>query len=187
MARTLWNVEAIHPDPSVVTPGPPEKQHGQSRPRLFTATASTRISVTWEPACLNLEGKIFVAAARRQISSAAIHGNGGSPVLVDSELIFSCDGAENPFVTCLDANTGTVKWKTPRNTPANRKFSFSTPLVVDRGAAKQVISAGSGFIGGYDPATGREIWRVRYGNGYSALKCFAAGAVGRYALHQFRF
>jgi hypothetical protein len=40
-----------------------------------------------------------------------------------------------------------------------------------------VISAGSGFVGAYEPQTGREIWRVRYGEGYSVVPrpVFAGG------------
>jgi outer membrane protein assembly factor BamB len=90
-------------------------------------------------------------------------------LLVDSELVFSCDGLENPFVAALDAKTGKIKWKTPRDTPAKRKFSFCTPLLVGRGASRQIISPGSGFVAGYEPAHGRELWRFRYGEGYSVV------------------
>jgi len=34
---------------------------------------------------------------------------------------------------CLDAATGKVRWKTPRNTTAKKPFSFSTPLVITVG------------------------------------------------------
>jgi outer membrane protein assembly factor BamB len=84
-------------------------------------------------------------------------------------LIFSCDGGPDPLVVALDANTGAVRWKTPRNTTATRKFSFSTPLAIDVNGATQIISPGSGFVGGYNPKDGTEIWRVRYGEGYSVI------------------
>jgi outer membrane protein assembly factor BamB len=97
------------------------------------------------------------------------HGNGGSPLLTDGELVFSCDGTENPFVVALDNKTGEVRWKTDRNTKASRKFSFCTPTLIDVEGAKQVILPGSGFVGAYDPKDGREIWRVGYDEGFSVV------------------
>jgi outer membrane protein assembly factor BamB len=97
------------------------------------------------------------------------HGNGGSPIIVGTSLIFSCDANEHPFLVALDRNTGNVQWKVDRNTTAIKKFSFSTPTVIEVDGQQQVISPGSGFVAAYDPADGREIWRVRYGEGYSVV------------------
>ena len=83
--------------------------------------------------------------------------------------MFSCDGMEDPFVAALDRATGDVHWKQPRNTTAAKTFSFSTPTEIEVDGSKQIISAGSGFVAAYDPADGREIWRVRYGEGYSVV------------------
>jgi outer membrane protein assembly factor BamB len=84
-------------------------------------------------------------------------------------VTFSCDGAADPFLAALDQTTGDVRWKVPRDTTASKTFSFSTPTIVDVGSARQIISAGSGFVGAYDSRDGREIWRVRYGEGYSVV------------------
>ena len=34
---------------------------------------------------------------------------------------------------------------------------------------KQIVSPASGFVAAYDPVDGRELWRVRYGDGYSVV------------------
>jgi outer membrane protein assembly factor BamB len=47
------------------------------------------------------------------------------------------------------------------------KKAFSTPLVVEAGGKTQMIAVGAHWAVGYDPATGKEIWRVRHGNGFS--------------------
>ena len=104
-----------------------------------------------------------------EFTFAPVHGNGGSPALVGDALVFSCDGAKDPFVAALDAATGKVRWKTPRNTTAQKPFSFSTPLAITVGGATQVILPGSGFVGSYDPRDGHENWRVNYGEGYSVI------------------
>ena len=62
-----------------------------------------------------------------------------------------------------------MRWKTPRNTPAKRHFSFSTPLAIEVNGATQVVIPGSGFVAAYDPSNGAELWRARYGEGYSVV------------------
>ena len=68
----------------------------------------------------------------------------------------------------LDKATGKELWKTRRESAAKKNFSFSTPLLIEVHGQKQVISPGSEAVCAYDPASGREIWRVRY-NGYSVV------------------
>jgi outer membrane protein assembly factor BamB len=118
-------------------------------------------------ACLDLNGKVLWK--QTSIKYSPVHGAGGSPALVDGLLIFSCDGATDPFLAALDSETGEVKWKTPRNTPAKSQFSFSTPTLISIDGKKQLISPYSGFVGSYDPNSGKEIWRVGYGEGYSVI------------------
>jgi outer membrane protein assembly factor BamB len=108
-----------------------------------------------------------------------VHGTGSSPVLVDGMLVFNVDGRDNPAVVALDARTGNAAWKTGRNVKVKRNFSFSTPLVIEHGGRRLVLSAGSGMVGAYDPLDGKLAWRVRYGEGYSVVPrpLFADGTV----------
>jgi outer membrane protein assembly factor BamB len=99
----------------------------------------------------------------------AVHGNGGSPVLVDGVLIFSADGKDEGLLRGLDAKTGKKKWEVNRKKDVPRKFSFGTPLVVKVDGETQVVSQGSGMVGGYRPADGKLIWSVDYGKGYSVV------------------
>lgn len=116
-----------------------------------------------------LDRKGTVVWKQNDIQYTPVHGNGGSPALVDGKLIFSVDGADKPRVVALDARDGKVLWEAPRETPAKRKFSFSTPLAIQLDGRTQVISPGSGAVCAYDPADGRELWRARYGEGYSVI------------------
>lgn len=117
-------------------------------------------------ACLSTEGEIVWA--NRELAYPPVHGNGGSPVLVEGVLIFSCDGASEPFVVGLDAKTGKEKWRYERPTDSVKKFAFSTPAVITVAGKKQVISPGSGMVSALDPQTGDEIWRASY-DGYSVI------------------
>jgi outer membrane protein assembly factor BamB len=117
-------------------------------------------------ACLDLEGK--VVWRNRTVKYAPVHGNGGTPILVDDRLVFTCDGGDQAFLVALDKNTGEVSWKTDRNVQANKTFSFGTPLAIVVKGQKQIISPASNMVGAYDPQTGKEIWRVEY-DGYSVI------------------
>jgi outer membrane protein assembly factor BamB len=91
------------------------------------------------------------------------HGPGGSPVLYEDLLIVSCDGEDVQFVAALDVHTGKVRWKKRRD----GYQAYSTPLVVSRADGDQVISSGAHRAIAYEPRTGKEIWSVRYGDGFS--------------------
>jgi outer membrane protein assembly factor BamB len=165
-ARSAWDVEVLQP-----VAADTKKIH--SKNSLASPTPIVRdgrIFVHFGhmgTAALDLSGKVLWR--QTGIKYSPVHGNGGSPALVDDLLIFSCDGASDPFLAALDANTGAVRWKTPRNSPARSQFSFCTPLLIEVGGQRELISPASGFVGAYNPKDGRELWRVRYGEGYSVV------------------
>jgi outer membrane protein assembly factor BamB len=103
------------------------------------------------------------------LTYSPVHGNGGSPVVHQGRLIFSCDGEKDPFVAALDTASGKVLWKTPRAVEVSRTFSFSTPLIIEVDGLAQAVIPGSGAVVAYDPNDGREIWRFRYAEGYSVV------------------
>ncbi len=105
---------------------------------------------------------------RKRFNYKPVHGNGGSPIIVDGKLIFSCDGASDPFIVALNVNDGSEVWKTLRKSDATRKFSFTTAQAIEVNGATQIISPGSNVVYSLDAATGKTIWQVRY-DGYSLI------------------
>jgi outer membrane protein assembly factor BamB len=162
--KTLWDAEVF---------GGRQASHIHSKNSHASPTplvADGRVYVHFGhqgTACLDVEGTVLWR--NTTLAYPPVHGSGGSPILVGDALVFSCDGASDPFVVALDRNTGKVLWKTRRTTTAKKTFSFSTPLLITVNGQQQVISPGSGMVGAFDPKTGREIWRVRYGEGYSVI------------------
>jgi outer membrane protein assembly factor BamB len=113
-------------------------------------------------AALTLDGAIVW---RTRHGCTTQHGGGGSPVPYADLLIFTCDGADAAFIVALDRKTGKERWKTWRRQPWSQ--AYTTPLVIRAGDADQIVSPGANYAAAYDPATGREIWRVRYDDGFS--------------------
>jgi outer membrane protein assembly factor BamB len=117
-------------------------------------------------AALDLTGEVLWT--RTDLYDKPQHGNGGSPILVDGMLIFSCDALDKQFVIALNVKDGKNVWQTPRNVNADRSFSFSTPTVVEMDGKKQIVSVGSEIIAGYDAKSGKELWRTKF-DGYSLI------------------
>jgi outer membrane protein assembly factor BamB len=163
--KLLWGQEVFKEEAGVAPPIHGKNSHASPTPLV----AAGRLYVHFGhmgTACLDLAGKVLW---RHREAYQPVHGNGGSPVLVDGRLVFSTDGATERLLVALDAGTGKVRWKTKRSGKAARKnFAFGTPLVITVGGKKQIISQGSNMVGAYDPQTGAEIWRVRY-TGYSVI------------------
>jgi outer membrane protein assembly factor BamB len=112
-------------------------------------------------ACLTQSGEI-VWKTRLEYDNGQ-HGPGGSPVIYDNLLIVSCDGQDVQFVVALDKSTGKIRWKKFREGAQ----AYTTPLVMRLSTGDQVISSGAFRAIAYEPRTGKEIWQVRYGEGFS--------------------
>jgi outer membrane protein assembly factor BamB len=113
-------------------------------------------------AALTLDGGIVWKA---RYSCLTQHGNGGSPVTHAGLLILTCDGFDAAYVVALDARSGKERWKTWRRQPWSQ--AYATPLVIRVGDSDELVSPAAHYAGAYDPATGKEIWRVQYGDGFS--------------------
>lgn len=116
--------------------------------------------------CLSRDGELLWN--NRDLFFKPTHGNGGTPVLVDGLLVFTCDGDKQPRIVALDADSGKLVWQTPRPVRAKKTFSFCTPTVIEVEGRKQIIVPGSDCVLALAPKTGQIIWDVRY-DGYSVI------------------
>lgn len=161
--KIIWSTEVFS-----VTPvrGHQKNSHASATP----ITDGERLYVHFGSggtAALDLNGKVLWR--NTSLKYSPVHGNGGSPILVGNALIFSCDGASDPFVVALNKASGEIIWKVARTTVATKTFSFSTPLAIVVNGQTQVVSPTSGGVIAYDPQSGKEIWRFRYPEGYSVV------------------
>lgn len=128
-------------------------------------------------ACVDTKTDKVIWKAKLPSSHAV--GPGSSPVVHDDIYIVPCDGTDQQYVIGLNKLTGEQVWKTKRPDMAGDNGdlhkAFSTPLVVKVGTRDQVICPGAQWVVAYDPRDGYEIWRVRYGNGFSNVPRPVAG------------
>lgn len=142
----LLNLKNSHASPSAIVEGDRVYVHFGAE---GTAALTTSGEIVWK--------------ARFEYESQ--HGNGGSPALFGDLLIVNCDGYDAAFVVAVDKRTGKVRWKTNRRQPHSQ--AYSTPLPIKIGGRDAIVSVGAFRAAAYDAETGKEIWRVSYGEGFS--------------------
>lgn len=164
--KEVWNVEVF--GPADAKAGPIHNKNSHASPTPLVDDGKIYVHFGHQgTACLDRDGKALWR--QNKIKYSPVHGSGGSPVLIDGKLVYNADGGSDPFIVALDVKTGELAWKVARKTDAKSKFSFSTPLIIEVKGKKQIISPGSGVVSALDPADGRELWRARYGEGYSVI------------------
>ena len=169
---TIWNKQVF----SISDPKNIHNKNSNASPTPVFENGRLYIhSATWAPLASTSKA---IPSGPTPDSPTHRHGNGGCPEISGDHLIFSCDGARDPFVVALDKNTGKIAWKKPRSSDAKKKFSFSTPLTIEVDGKKQLVTCGSNIVQALDPQTGEEIWHVNY-TGYSVVPrpVFAHGLV----------
>lgn len=104
------------------------------------------------------------------------YGHATSLALVRNLLLVQFDQAAakegKSKLLALDTATGKSLWETPRPVPN----SWCTPLVVSWKGQEQILTAGDPWAIAYQPADGKEIWRVKcLGQDVAASPVFADG------------
>ncbi|MBI3696605.1 MAG: PQQ-binding-like beta-propeller repeat protein [Acidobacteria bacterium] len=83
-------------------------------------------------------------------------GTASSPILYADLVIAQCDQQKGSFLMALNKKTGETVWKAERD----ELPSWGTPAIYPGKARTELVTNGANFIRGYDPATGKELWRL---------------------------
>ena len=81
---------------------------------------------------------------------------GSSPIIYRDLVIVQADIQKDSFVAAYNIKNGKLVWKTPREEIP----SWGTPTVHEGKTRAELITNGSKGIRGYDPLTGKELWRL---------------------------
>ncbi|MEP6919832.1 MAG: PQQ-binding-like beta-propeller repeat protein [bacterium] len=82
--------------------------------------------------------------------------HGSSPIIYRDLVIIQADIQKDSFIAAYNLKNGKLVWKTPREEIS----SWGTPTIYVGKARAELIANGSKAIRGYDPATGKELWRL---------------------------
>lgn len=83
-------------------------------------------------------------------------GTASSPIIYKDLVIVQCDTQKGSFLLAANIKTGKTVWKTDRE----ELPSWGTPNIYAGKDRAELITNASNFIRGYDPATGKELWRL---------------------------
>lgn len=86
-------------------------------------------------------------------------GFGSSPIIYRDLVIVQCDTQSQSFLRAYHLDDGSVAWSVDRD----EDTSWGTPTILSFPARDELIASGTKYYKGYDPATGRELWRLHDG------------------------
>jgi outer membrane protein assembly factor BamB len=157
--RVVWNTLGLEAVPRV-------KRHTKaSHCNSTPATDGRRIAAFFGSEGLfvfDMEGKLVWKKDLGPLDSgyfdvpSAQWGFASSPVIHDGKVIVQADVQKGSFLAVYDLETGREVWKQPRKDVP----TWSTPAVVESGGRKQIAVNGWHHTGGYDFATGKELWKL---------------------------
>jgi len=111
-------------------------------------------------------------------------GTAASPVVHDGRVFVVHDNDGKSFAAAVDARSGKQLWKIDRDVPANQTSGWSSPFIwaaegadsadQKRNHRTELIVIGRSHAVSYDPATGKELWRMRGLTGQSTPSPVAA-------------
>ena len=95
------------------------------------------------------------------------NGPGSSPLLWGDLMIFHLDGSDKQSIVALKQETGEIVWQTKRSGKMNSnpqlKKSYATPILVKNKGSELLLSPAADWLYCYEPATGKEFWKLPYG------------------------
>jgi outer membrane protein assembly factor BamB len=83
-------------------------------------------------------------------------GPASSPIIYQDMVIVQVDTQNESFLMACNIKTGKTVWETLRD----ELPSWGTPTIVESDERIELVTNSSNFIYGYDPATGKELWRL---------------------------
>jgi outer membrane protein assembly factor BamB len=157
--KILWERVAFEGEPR-------EKRHIKSTYASATPATDGRIVVAWFGSqgvhAYDVNGKPLWKVDLGRVDVGAYDlptyewGPASSPIIWNDLVLLQCDTQADSFVIALDAATGRTVWKTERD----ELPSWGTPTVATTPSGPELVTNASNFIRGYDPRTGRELWRL---------------------------
>jgi outer membrane protein assembly factor BamB len=147
--KTKRHLKASHANPTPVTDGK----------KLIVSFGSEGLY------CFDFEGKLLWKQDLGILdggwsSGPDFHwGFSSSPIIYKHLAIVQCDTQKRSFVAAFNLADGKRVWQTSREEDS----SWSTPTIYEGKNGAELITSGTKYYRGYDPITGKELWRLADG------------------------
>ena len=145
---------------------PREKRHIKATYANSTPATDGRIVVAWFGSqglyTYDVKGRLLWKVDLGRLDAGAYDiptyewGTASSPIIWKDLVILQCDTQTDSFIIAFNAKTGETVWKTDRDEIP----SWGSPTVVTTAKGEELVTNASNFIRGYDPRTGKELWRL---------------------------
>lgn len=172
--RTLWERVAFEGEPR-------NKRHIKSTYASASPATDGRIVVAWFGSqgvhAWDVDGtpRWSVDLGRLDMGAYDIPsyewGPASSPIIWEDLVILQVDTQADSFLLALRADTGATVWKTDRD----ELPSWGTPTVATTPKGPVLVTNASTFVRGYDPRTGKELWRLGGSSKITAPTPIASG------------
>jgi outer membrane protein assembly factor BamB len=145
---------------------PKEKRHIKSTYASSSPATNGRVIVALFGSqglyAYDLDGKLLWSKDLGRINAGAYDvpdyewGTASSPVIYGDSVIVQCDQQKNSYLLAVDINTGETRWKAERD----ELPSWASPNVFTGAERHELVTNAPNRIRGYDPKTGKELWRL---------------------------
>ena len=145
---------------------PREKRHIKATYANSTPATDGRIVVAWFGSqglyTYDVNGRLLWKVDLGRLDAGAYDiptfewGTASSPIIWKDLVIVQCDTQSDSFIIAFNVNTGETVWKTDRDEIP----SWGTPTIVTTAKGEELVTNASNYIRGYDPRTGKELWRL---------------------------
>ena len=161
--RIMWNRTAIEGVPRV-------KRHVKASHANSTPATDGRYVVALFGSeglyCYDLNGKLLwkqdlgILDGGWSPDPSSHWGFGSSPIIYRHLVIVQCDSQKDSFIAAYNLKDGKRAWLTPRD----EDTSWSSPSIYEGKIGDELIASGTKYYRGYDPLTGKELWRLADGS-----------------------
>ena len=160
--KVLWDTLAIEAIPRV------QRHTKSSHCNSTPATDGRRIVAVMGSEglfCFDMDGSLVWKKDLGPMDSgyysvpSAQWGFGSSPVIHDGKVVVLCDVQKDSFLAVFDLADGKELWRTRRDDVP----TWGTPAVISAADRTQIVVNGWHHTGGYDFATGKELWKLNGG------------------------
>ncbi len=171
--KILWQQVAFEGIPKV-------KRHPKSTHADSTPVTDGKVLITLFGShglyAYNLDGKLLWKQDLGVLDSGWFYDadyqweHGSSPIIYKDLVIIQADVQKDSFIAAYSLKNGKLVWKTPREEIS----SWGSPTLYEGPTRAEIITNGSKAIRGYDPMTGKELWRLTPNSEVTTPTPFAA-------------